>query len=244
MSLGVIGGMGPMATAYLFELIIKMTKADCDADHLEVIIYNCPAIPDRTKFILGESTDSPLPQMLKMAHSLEQQQVACIAIPCMTAHYFHEELSKIQVPIIHGIRKTAQTLKEAGVQKVGIMATDGTIRSGIFQKEIEAFGMEAILPDEANQRAVMKMIYEDVKAGKLPDMDKFMQVKNHFVKEHGAQVVVLGCTELSLIKKAYDLGDGVIDSLEVLAKEAVLACGKEVNPEYETLVIPYKQTVS
>lgn len=243
MSLGVIGGMGPMATSYLFELIIKMTKADCDADHLEVIIYNCPGVPDRTKYILGESEDSPLPKMMEVAHLLEQQQVACIAIPCMTAHYFHEELSKVQVPIIHGIRKTAQVLKEAGIQKVGIMATDGTIRSGIFQKEIEDFGMEAILPDTENQRTIMKMIYEDVKAGKMPDLAEFMQVKDHFIKDHGAQAVVLGCTELSLIKKAYDLGDGVIDSLEVLAKEAVIACGKEINPEYETLVVPYKQTV-
>ncbi len=239
MSLGVIGGMGPMATSYLFELIIKMTKADCDADHLEVIIYNCPEIPDRTKYILGQSSDSPLPKMMEVAHQLEKQQVACIAIPCMTAHYFHEELSKIQVPIIHGIRKTAQVLKEAGITKVGIMATDGTINSGIFQKEIEDCGMEAVLPDEINQRKIMKMIYEDVKAGKMTDIAEFMQVKNHFVKEKGSQAVVLGCTELSLIKKAYDLGNGIIDSLEVLAKEAVITCGKEVNPEYETLVVPF-----
>lgn len=241
MSLGVIGGMGPMATSYLFELIIKMTKADCDADHLEVIIYNCPAVPDRTKYILGESDKNPLPKMLEMAHRLEEQQVECIAIPCMTAHYFHEELSKIQVPIIHGIRKTAQVLQEAGVKKVGIMATDGTIQSKIFQKEIEAFGMEAILPDDRNQKKIMKMIYEDVKAGKMTELAEFLQVKEHFVEEHGAQAVVLGCTELSLIKKAYNLGDGVIDSLEVLAKEAVLSCGKEVNPEYETLVVPIER---
>lgn len=232
--------MGPMATSYLFELIIKMTKASCDAEHVEVIIYNCPAVPDRTKYILGESNESPLPKMMEMAHRLESQQVECIAIPCMTAHYFHEELSKVEVPIIHGIRKTAQVLYDAGVKKVGIMATDGTIKSKIFQREIEEFGMEAILPDEANQRMIMKMIYEDVKAGKMTDIAEFMQVKEHFIKERGAQAVVLGCTELSLIKKAYNLGDGVIDSLEVLAKEAVLTCGKEVNPEYETLVVPFR----
>lgn len=239
MSLGVIGGMGPMATAYLFELIVKMTKADCDADHLEVIIYNVPSVPDRTKYILGESQDSPLPKMLEVGHLLEEQQVQCIAIPCMTAHYFHEELSQLKVPIIHGIRKTAQTLKEAGITKAGIMATDGTIRSGIFQREIESFGMEAVLPNEENQRKIMGMIYDDVKAGRMPELEDFQKVKDHFIKEKGAQAVVLGCTELSLLKKTYDLGRGVIDSLEVLAKEAVLSCNKEVNPEFAVLCVPY-----
>lgn len=243
MSLGVIGGMGPMATAYLFELIIKMTKADCDADHLEVIIYNVPSVPDRTKYILGESKDSPLPKMMEVGHLLEEQQVQCIAIPCMTAHYFHEELSELKVPIIHGIRRTAQTLKEAGITKAGIMATDGTINSKIFQKEIEDAGLEAVLPDEANQKKIMKMIYEDVKAGKTPALEEFLAVKDHFVKEKKAQAIILGCTELSLLKKAYDLGSGVIDSLEVLAKEAVLTCGKEINPEYAVLCVPYDNVV-
>lgn len=236
MSLGIIGGMGPMATVYFMELVVKMTKADCDSEHLEMIVYNAPDVPDRTQYILGKSEESPLPRMLELGKRLKKQQVECIAIPCMTAHYFHEELLEMGVPVLHGIRETAQTLKEAGVTRVGIMATDGTISSGIFQREVEALGMEAVIPEKLQQKEIMDMIYKDIKAGNMPEFSRFHELKEYFIKEKGAQAIVLGCTELSLLKKAYDLGDGVIDTLEVLAKKAILTCGKEVNPEYETLI--------
>ena len=239
MSLGIIGGMGPMATVYFMELIVKMTKAGRDSEHLEMIVYNAPTIPDRTQFILGKSEESPLPRMLEIEKQLKKQNVTCIAIPCMTAHYFHEELMEMGVPVIHGIRETAETLKESGVTRVGIMATDGTISSGIFQREVEALGMEAVIPEERYQTEIMGMIYEDIKAGKMPELSRFHNIKEYFIKEKGAQAVVLGCTELSLLKKAYDLGDAVIDTLEVLAKEAIECCGMEVNTEYERLCVPF-----
>jgi len=241
MRLGVIGGLGPMATAYFMELVIKMTKAECDQDHLEMIIYNCPTIPDRTKYILGQSEEGPLPRMLEVGQALQQQGADVIAIPCMTAHYFRDALKEnIGVRVIHGIRETAQCLKDAGVTIAGIMATDGTIQSEIFQKEIEALGLIAVIPDAEHQAKVMKMIYEEIKAGKMPSKDEFMKVKQHLIEGKGAQAVILGCTELSLIKNAYDLGNGVIDTLEVLAQASLLACEKEVLEEYQTLVVPIK----
>lgn len=239
MRLGVIGGLGPMATAYFMELVIKMTKAECDQDHLEMIIYNSPGIPDRTKYILGESDENPLPKMLEIGQALQQQGVDVIAIPCMTAHYFRDELKEnIGVRVIHGIRETVQCLKNAGVTTLGIMATDGTVSSGIFQKEAEALGVNTVVPDKEFQAQVMKMIYQDIKAGKMPSLEEFMEVKKHLILDKGAQAVVLGCTELSLIKNAYDLGEGVIDTLEVLAQASLLACEKEILEEYQTLVIP------
>ncbi|MBO5098169.1 MAG: aspartate/glutamate racemase family protein [Agathobacter sp.] len=241
MRLGVIGGLGPMATAYFMELVIKMTKAECDQDHLEMIIYNCPTIPDRTKYILGQSEESPLPRMLEVGQALQQQGADVIAIPCMTAHYFRDALKEnIGVRVIHGIRETAQCLKDAGVTTAGIMATDGTIQSEIFQKEIEALGLVAVIPDAEHQAKVMKMIYEEIKAGKMPSKDEFMKVKQHLIEGKGAQAVILGCTELSLIKNAYDLGNGVIDTLEVLAQASLVACEKEILKEYQTLVVPIK----
>ncbi len=230
MKLGVIGGLGPMATAYFMELIIGMTKAECDQDHLEMIIYNSPTIPDRTRYILGQSDENPLPRMLEIGQALQQQGADVIAIPCMTAHYFHEELnSRIGIPVIHGICETARFLKENGVDRVGIMATDGTIQSGIFQKEIEATGMQAVLPEPMMQEKVMSMIYDKIKAGIMPSPEEFTEVKEHLMQEGTAQAVVLGCTELSLIKNAYEVGDGVVDTLEVLAKASIEACEKEIN---------------
>ena len=156
MSLGVIGGLGPMATAYFMQLVTKMTNAKTDQEHLEMIIYSSPTIPDRTEYILGKSENSPLPRMIELGKKLKGQDVDCIAIPCITAHYFHKELvDGIGVDIIHGIRETAKLLKAAGVSRVGIMATDGTISSRIFQNEIENLGMEAIIPRQDMQQKVM-----------------------------------------------------------------------------------------
>lgn len=235
MSLGIIGGMGPMATAYFMELIINMTKADADKEHLEMIVYNCPTIPDRTAYIIGESQNSPLPKILDIAQRLKDQSVECIAIPCMTAHYFYADLMELGVTIPHGIRETVSLLREAGVKRAGIMATDGTISSGIFQKELEAQGITSVLPDAACQRKVMDMIYDQIKAGHMPSEDEVKELKQYFLEEKGAEVVILGCTELSLLKKEYDLGSGVVDTLEVLAQKALKACGKEIKPEYEKL---------
>lgn len=239
MSLGVIGGLGPMATAYFMQLVIDMTKAERDQEHLEMIIYNCPTIPDRTAYILGQSEESPLPKIIELGKRLKEQEVSCIAIPCITAHYFHQEIEEaVQIPVIHGIRETALLLKEKNIEKVGIMATDGTIQSRIFQEELETLGMKAIVPREDMQKRVMSLIYEDIKKGKKPDLNSFFAVKDYFIKEEGAQAIVLGCTELSVIKRDYELGDGICDAMEVLVKKAISMCGKELHPKYRELFIP------
>lgn len=235
MRLGIIGGMGPMATAYFMELIINMTKADTDKEHLEMIVYNCPAIPDRTSYIIGESQDSPLPKMLEIAQKLKEQSVECIAIPCMTAHYFYADLMETDVTILHGIRETVSLLKEAGVKKAALMATDGTISSGIFQSELEAQGITTVLPEEQYQKKIMHMIYQDIKAGHMPSQEEVNELKDYFLIEKGAEIIILGCTELSLLKKEYNLGSGIVDTLEVLAHKALQVCGKEILPKYQTL---------
>lgn len=140
MKLGVIGGLGPMATACFLEMITKMTEAQCDQDHLEILIHSAPYIPDRTAFILGRSKDSPVEPMLKIGKKLAKE-VSCIAIPCITAHYFYRELSEnIPVPIIHGIYETGLELQKNGIKRAGLMATDGTIESRIFQDQLEKMG--------------------------------------------------------------------------------------------------------
>jgi aspartate racemase len=241
MRLGVIGGLGPMATAYFLELMIRMTDAQRDQEHPEIIVLNIPSIPDRTAYILGNSTQSPLEPMVELGHQLKMLGATVIATPCITAHYFHEALQEgIGLPLIHGIRCTAQSLRAAGVRKVGLMATDGTVQSGIFQRQVEQLGMELVLPDEVGQRGVMTLIYDQIKAGKQPDMALFASIARQ-LHSAGAEVVVLGCTELSLLKKEQELGDGIVDALEVLAKESVLACGKQVKAEYDQLFTLYKE---
>lgn len=234
--LGVIGGLGPIATAYFMELVVKMTGADCDQQHVDMIVYNCPSIPDRTSYIVGNSKNSPLPRMIEIGNALAAQGVHAIAIPCITAHFFHEALAKnISAPIINIVEETAVHLQQNGITKVGVMATDGTVQSRLFQKYLQSRGIETILPDAKGQQAVMGLIYHNVKANCAVDIEKFHAVGSG-LKAQGAQAVILGCTELSLIKRDYPIGKGYIDAMEVLARASILCMGKALKEDYQCLI--------
>ena len=236
MRLGVIGGLGPIATAYFLELVIKMTDAHCDQEHLEMVIYNCPSIPDRTSYILGKSKDNPVIPMVHIGKQLVKQGADYIAIPCITAHCFHETLTKaIKVPIIHIVKETVLHLKENGVKKVGITATDGTINSRLFQKELIALGVDFVLPSKKAQQDIMDLIYKNIKAGLPAELDKFLKISQE-LRGNGAEVIILGCTELSLIKRDYSIGAGYIDAMEVLAKASILSCQGLLKRQYEYLI--------
>ena len=235
-ALGVIGGLGPIATSHFMELVIRMTKAEKDQEHLDMIIYHTPSIPDRSSYILDPSLPSPLEPMLALGQRLSEQGVGCVAIPCVTAHYFHEKLSaSIPAPIIHAVEETAIHLQNAGIKRAGIMATDGTISSGLFQRQLEKRGITRVIPSEEGQKDVMHLIFDCIKANKPADMDRFHRVARE-LRENGAEVIILGCTELSLIKRDEEIGPGFLDALEVLAQQAVLRCGAELKDEYRCLI--------
>lgn len=236
--LGVIGGLGPIATAHFMALVTEMTDAAADQQHLNMIIYSVPSIPDRTAHILDNSKPSPLPHMLAIGKRLAQQGCSRIAIPCMTAHYFFERLEAgIPVPLVHGVRETVRHLKENGVKTVGIMATDGTIRSRIFRSELEAQGLTALVPGKETQKNVMHLIFNNIKAGIPAEMDKFHAAAEDLRKQ-GAEAIILGCTELSLIKRDHAIGPGFIDAMEVLAQQSVLQCGLPLKESYRCLITP------
>lgn len=234
-TLGVIGGLGPMATAYFLRLLTQMSDAQTDQEHMEILLYSSPSIPDRTKYILGESEISPLPKMLSAGRRLKSIGADMIAVPCVTAHYFHAELEKeIGLPVIHIIQETIACLKEAGINRVGILATDGTIRSGLLQKALSEHEIQSLVPDPEGQRSVMQIIYEEVKAGKSADMEAFRRVSEQLFGQ-GAQAVLLACTELSLLKRDNTLPAGYLDMLEALARTAVRRCG-HLRQEYGSLI--------
>lgn len=235
-TLGVIGGLGPIATAHFLELVINMTDARTDQEHLDMIIYNTPSIPDRTDYILDNTKPDPLPRMLSVGQALAQQGVSRIAIPCMTAHYFFSALEAgISAPLINSVAETARHLKENGIEKVGIMATDGTVRSGIFHRELEKLGLYPIIPDEQAQKNVMHLIFRNVKSGTPAEMDRFFSAADA-LRHQGAQAIILGCTELSLIKRDYRIGAGFLDAMEVLAQQSVLTCEKPLKEAYRCLI--------
>jgi len=236
MRLGVIGGLGPMATAYFIELIVNMTDAQNDQDHLDMIVFNCPSIPDRTKYILGESKESPVKAMALIGKRLAELGADHISIPCITAHYFYNDLVRlIDVPILDAVTETANHLKEQGVKKVGILATDGTLAGGLFQDRLSSVGIDHIIPSSYAQRGVMKIIYDDIKAGRPANIELFGKITRE-LRDSGAEAIILGCTELSLIKRDFSIGAGYIDVMEVLAKASILRCNRLLKKQYYSLI--------
>lgn len=232
--LGVIGGLGPLASAYFLELITDMCDALSDQEHIETIVYSKPSTPDRTAYILDNTKPDPVPSMVQSGAVLKAMGVDVLAIPCITAHYFHEKLEElIGMRIINAISETVDYLKRNGYKRVGIMATDGTVKSGIFKLALESSGIECIYPKKEHQDGVMRLIYDNVKSGKRVDIDSFNEIKMALI-DSGAEVVLLGCTELSVIKKNSDIKDKVVDVMEVLAAKCVDECAT-LKEEYAYL---------
>lgn len=224
--LGIIGGLGPMATTYFLYLLTQMSRAENDQEHMEILMHSKPSIPDRTRYILGLSPDNPAVEMAEIGRELKGMGAELLAIPCITAHYFHEELERdIGLKVLHAIEETAEYLKQVGVDKVGILATDGTVRSGLFEKTLHRYGITAVNPGEGSQRLIMDLIYRQIKSGEKGNPDEFIRVGEELFAA-GAQVNLLGCTELSLLKRDYVLPAGYLDVLDVLAKCAVQECGR------------------
>ncbi len=219
--IGILGGMGPEATADLFHRIIRATPVEKDQDHIRVIIDSNSKVPDRTPAILGTG-ESPLPQMLDAGRNLVNSGVDFIIMPCNTAHYFHSELEKeLGVPVLHMIRLSAKHVKEnyPEVKRVGLLATDGTIASKLYHDAYAEYGITVDVPE--SQKDVMDAIYRDIKTGDLETGGRLLKKVALELIERGSDAVICGCTEVSLVLHDGDLEVPVVDPLQVLAEEAV-----------------------
>lgn len=228
-TLGIIGGVGPLATAYFFRMIVEMTDAASDQEHIDILIHNNTQIPDRTKYILHESDKDPVPVLVETAKGLIRAGAEVLALPCNTAHYFYRQIAQeLSVPLIHIVEESVAAAKEAGAGGVGIMATSGTVAAGTYQQAAEKAGLRCLLPSPEKQELLMDIIYREVKAGKAVSAEKLAAVSGELI-DRGCGAVILGCTELSLVKNMLPAGGLFIDSLEVLARRAIVLCGKRVR---------------
>ena len=223
--LGVLGGMGPQATQVFYQFVLDRTDAARDQDHLPALILSDTGMPDRTAAILSGNSEGLYQRLLSDARMLENCGCTAIAIPCNTSHYFVDRLQgDIGVPIIHMIRETAAALAAMGKHRPGILATDGTIQSGLYQQECAALGLEAIVPDEDTQNLVMSIIYDEIKQGEQGSREKFAQI-DRAVRRAGCDCAILACTELSVFATYHPLPPFYLDAMGVLAEQAVTRCG-------------------
>ena len=216
-----------MSSVYFYEMLTTHTRAECDQMHLNILLSSRASIPDRTDYITGRATENPLPQMRAEVGKLASVGADIIAIPCNTAHYFYEGIAKdCPIPILNIIEETVAYCKHLGLERVGVLATEGTVLSGAYKHALTRAGIEYMTCDEKDQKTVNDIIYGSVKQGKEPDIDEFLRVAD-LLTSHGCERIILGCTELSLLKRNCRLGIRFIDSMEVLAFRAICECGAE-----------------
>jgi len=227
--IGIVGGMGPLATAELFRMLVERTKSPSDAGHIRIFIDDNPQIPDRTAAIL-HGGESPVPAILASARALERLGADFILIPCNTSHFFLDEIQAgLSVEVLDMVRETARTLAGRGIGKIGILATTGTVAGRIYQTRFASMGMESVLPDSAQQESVMDFIYSGVKAGRRDyDTSRFRATVDALL-ERGAETILLGCTELAAgcVRYGVELPCSV-DPMEILAESAIVKAGYEL----------------
>ncbi|SMF89574.1 aspartate racemase [Paenibacillus uliginis N3/975] len=229
--LGVIGGMGPQATSVFFEKVIENTAAECDQDHIDMLILNHATLPDRTKVILEGRRELFLDAVANDFKLLELAGVANIAIPCNTSHYFYDDMQQMtSVNIINMVDETVKEIhgRYGDGSKIGILATNGTVSSGIYRASCERYDMKLYEPAPSLQSEVMDIIYNDVKGSKNVDPSKLESLIHQLVYEERCQCVILACTELSCIELSNFYKECSIDAMEVLVNRSITLSGKQV----------------
>lgn len=220
MKIGVIGGLGPLATAKFMEILDKRL-INCNKE-FELIIINDPTTPDRTSYILDNQKENPIKKILKMVQKIETFKCDLIVMPCNTASYFYKEItSNTNILFINIVEETVKYLNKINIKKVGLLATEGTIKSKIYEELLNNYNIDLIIPDKSNQKIISSIIYDGIKSGKYIDLDKFNKVIND-LKEQGCEKIILGCTELSALKEIFNLRNKIlIDAMDILADSTV-----------------------
>jgi len=227
--LGIFGGMGPEATADLYRQIIELTPAEKDQDHIPTLIYSLPQVPERTASIRNQDL-SIIPYLIEGVTRLEKAGASFIVLPCNTAHYFFDAMQEaVSVPIIHMIRETVNEVidKYPDLKRIGLLATTGTIESKLYNHELDKKDLQIIIPDENTQKEkVMKAVF-GIKAGKNNEIseDLLAEAGQHLTGK-GAELIILGCTEIPLAFNNSRINVSVVNATSVLAERAVRMYGE------------------
>jgi aspartate racemase len=220
--LGVLGGMGPLATADFMRKLTELTPASRDQDHIPVLVYSNPQVPDRSTAIMGKG-ESPLPALLDGIARLQEAGAEAIAIPCNTAHYWYDEMAAASgLPILHIVGSVCEALRSKGIDggAVGVMGTAGTLHTGIYQNYLQRSGYSCVLPTEAEMDELVMPGIVSVKAGDLTAAKQVLGDAARRLGERGARMVVLGCTEipLALADASPEAAARYVDSTAALAQ--------------------------
>lgn len=219
--IGILGGMGPAATADMLEKFVELRSVSCDQQHIPLIVSSIPDIPDRTACLLSGGP-SPCHYLERYLHMLEDAGAECIVIPCNTAHYWFDDLRAVAKAEMISILDATLSEIPPGVTRVGLLATNATLATGLYQKKTIAQGLSLVQPEEVGQEQVMQAIYA-LKSGDKPAAQSLLYPQIGLLISRGAQVIIMGCTGIPLIVAGHEnkFGRRFIDSTASLVHAAI-----------------------
>lgn len=223
----ILGGMGTMASESFVHVLNKRTVIHRDQDFLNYLLVNHATVPDRTAFILGESTEDPRQALIEDIKQYTPLAPAFFVVTCNTAHYFYDELAAATpIPVLHMPRLTVQKISASYADqkiRVGLLATTGTIQSGVYRQELDQYDkIETVLPSQPWQEQIMSLIYRDIKEHNYLNHELYIQILTHMIYDQQCDICLLGCTELSLMQEnSAEHGFSVIDAQSVLVDETL-----------------------
>ena len=225
--LGILGGMGPAASAEFVNRLIQQTPASCDQEHIPFVLWNNPQIPDRSTS-MRNGDNKPLPFLLEGIRGLKSVGCDTIVIPCNTAHFWFNDIVKINLGTIHIVDSVASALRDVNVinTTIGVMGTRATVELGLYQTRLNDRGWNCIVPSEEEMSTLVQPAIDLIKSGKLEQAHPmFMSVVDSLIAR-GARAVVLGCTEIPLaVKEDNRNGIPLINSIDSLVKAAIKEFG-------------------
>lgn len=228
---GVLGGMGPEATVDFMAKVIAFTDARRDQDHVHLLVDHNPKVPNRQDAILGGGAD-PGPALADMAGRLEAAGAEFLVIPCNTAYVFEDAIvAAVSIPLISIITESVAAAAKGGARAIGVLATDGCLRAGVYQRGIEAAGLKAVLPSDGELDDAMALIRQ-IKAGEYgKETTASMAGLAAALVARGADAIIAGCTEIPLVLGREDVSVPLVSSTDALARKTVrLATGADALP--------------
>ena len=224
--LGVLGGMGPLASAQFMLRLTLLTPADRDQDHIPAVLWSDPRVPDRTRGKLSGG-DDPLPWLLRGIAGLKQAGAGAIAIPCNTAHgWYQDMLEAAGLPILHIVDAAAADLRRMGVGpgKIGLMGTAATLAMRLYQERLSGQGWDCIVPDDDQMARCVTPSIALVKANRVQEAYEPLASVANALAARGATAVVLGCTEIPLgiqAGPAAGLHAPIVDTIDALVRASI-----------------------
>ena len=223
--LGVIGGMGPLATVKFYDKIVLNTEAHNDNEHIDLIVLNHSTMPDRTKCIIENKDTEFLNEIKKDLEILERIGIDVVAIPCNTSHYFYDEFKNFtNLKIINMIEETILEIKRRGIKKVAVFGTLGTLNSKVYNKYAEENGIEVKELSLEDKKTVMDIIYKIKETNNLENKE-FVEILNKYCDNE--TIGIIACTELSLLDICKNIN--TIDALDVLVNKSIEYSGAKLK---------------